>query len=96
MAQWRVSDGMSNDSTPPLRDHDHDIEFIEQRPVNGATSLIRFRLGCGCGVRDIRDFAEVMNEQRGWNIRRTSGYGGTWSPISGDRTFYCYVQTKTL
>jgi hypothetical protein len=76
-----------------LANHEHQVRWelspFERKP-NGSYITIDVWLDCGCVVRDINTFASHMQQQRGWDVATTGGWGG-----SGDR-HHVRVRRKSL
>lgn len=80
---------------PPLQGHTHEFKITEQEPINGATTLIRFELPCGCGISDLGDFAVAVKAQRGWDVRTSAGWSSSYD-VSGRREYSCFVATRSF
>jgi hypothetical protein len=61
-----------------LADHNHEIRWAispyENKP-DGTYISIEVWLDCGCTIRDLDVFAAQMQEQRGWDIAKSGGWG---------------------
>jgi hypothetical protein len=81
-----------------LADHEHQVRWAvsshETRP-NGAYISIDVSLDCDCEIRDLEAFARVMQQQAGWDVATTSGWGSSGAP-GGKRRYYMRVRRKSL
>lgn len=81
-----------------LEEHVHDMEWTEATGRNLSPRSpyisIRLTLTCGCEIRDLGTFASQMQEQRGWAIATSVGWGSSSGP---DGTSYSLrVRRKSL
>ena len=92
--EWAKDVGIINDrERTGLSEHIHKINWREVHgPLNNVYADIEVHLKCGCEIKSIDTFADQMQEQRGWNIARTSGYSG----CGGNRGYVIRARRKSL
>jgi hypothetical protein len=81
-----------------LVDHEHQARWAvspyEKKP-NGAYISINVWLDCGCEIRDLTAFAKQMQEQKGWEIATTTGWG-SGGLVGEARTYSMRARRKSL
>ena len=60
---------------------------------NRMSVCVRFVMTCGCELDTLQAFARWAKRELGWDVRTTSGWGGT---NDGETGYYCYVARRTL
>ena len=60
-----------------LEEHEHQVRWWldDTDTGRGSYATVRLTLDCGCTIRDIREFARHMRDQKGWVVATTSGWG---------------------
>ncbi|MFF7729415.1 hypothetical protein [Streptomyces sp. NPDC008001] len=81
-----------------LKEHVHDVQW-EPNPYakdNPRSPYIgvSVTLNCGCSIQDLRTFATHMQEQRGWTVATSGGWGSSSGP-EGTR-YSLRVRRKSL
>jgi len=67
-----------------LQEHVHDVEwwpnpYATNNPRSPSVGIV-VRFKCGCELHDIQAFAKQMREQRGWDVRTSTGFGASYRP----------------
>ncbi|THA62337.1 hypothetical protein E6P78_23280 [Streptomyces sp. A0958] len=83
--EYAKAQGIKHDQNRTgLEEHVHDVEWTEATGRNpnprSPYISIRLTLTCGCEIRDLGTFASQMQEQRGWAIATSVGWGSSSGP----------------
>ncbi|MGK5548420.1 hypothetical protein ACSNOH_27375 [Streptomyces sp. URMC 127] len=81
-----------------LKEHVHDVQwepnpYAKDNPRSPYIG-ISVTLNCGCTIQDLRAFAAHMQEQRGWTVATSGGWGSSGGP--GGTRYSLRVRRKSL